>query len=68
MIPCQNCGRMLKKTAKFCGRCKTPTQKASVKKCQRCGEELEEDDQFCPECASPVTKQTGSGFMSVPVI
>lgn len=66
VIHCSECGRELRKTAKFCPKCGTPvTKKASAKgsptpktaavtRCQQCGKELRSGAKFCPKCGAVV--------------
>ena len=60
--PCINCGKLLKPTAKFCGKCGTATTPPAVRTCPKCGQEIEEDDAFCDECGTCVKPlQQGKG-------
>lgn len=60
---CRNCGKTLKKDAKFCIYCGTAVEekkeqpvveKQTVNTCQKCGNPLDEEAAFCVNCGAPV--------------
>lgn len=56
MAYCENCGALIKESAKFCPDCGSPQRNTEVEEpkkfCENCGAKLEYSDRFCPECGT----------------
>lgn len=59
---CINCGKELKDSAKYCGKCGSKVEdEIKELKCRNCGYEIREDAKFCTNCGVPVESIDRSG-------
>jgi len=52
-VKCDNCGKMITDSSKFCPSCGTPVKrKPTSTKCKKCSKFFEDNDTFCGECGT----------------